>query len=509
MINYITAGAAALIFIVILFLVCYVKTSPDVALVVSGWPRKKPKTLIGTGGIRIPGLQKTDKLYLGQLSVDIKAKSIPTNDFINVNVDAVAKVRVNPELISVAAANFLGRSADSISREIQDSLEGNMREVIGAIKLEPLNTNRDKFSDEIMNKAAKDMEKLGIEILSCNIQNITDENGLIRDLGADNTFAIKKNAAITKALAERDIAQKKAIAEREANDTRVENETVIAERNQALAIKKADLKVVEDTRKAVADAAYEIQKQEQQKTINEKTVIASTTMEILANEKQKEINAAAVEAETEKARKEQELTAERIKIERNKLSAAIERKADAEKYQKEIDAAAALEQRKREAEAQAYEAEQQAKAMKAIAEAEYWKMNQEAQGKKAIADAAAYEIEQRGIAEASAIEKKGVAEAEAMRKKADAFKEYGDAAKAQMVIEKLPEIAAAVAQPISSIQDVRIYGSNGDGVSQMSGQVPTVIKQTMDTVADATGVDMTKIMEASTLEAAVKKTQKN
>ena len=83
---------------------------------------------------------------------------------------------------------------------------------------------------------------------------------------------------------------------------------------------------------------------------------------------------------------------------------------------------------------------------------------------------------------------------------------HGDAAKAQMVIEKLPEIARSVAEPISSINDVRIYGNTGDGISQISGQVPTVIKQTMDTVADATGVDMTKIIEQSTLESAVKRT---
>ena len=69
-----------------------------------------------------------------------------------------------------------------------------------------------------------------------------------------------------------------------------------------------------------------------------------------------------------------------------------------------------------------------------------------------------------------------------------------------------PEIARSVAEPISSINDVRIYGNTGDGISQISGQVPTVIKQTMDTVADATGVDMTKIIEQSTLESAVKRT---
>ncbi len=122
-------------------------------------------------------------------------------------------------------------------------------------------------------------------------------------------------------------------------------------------------------------------------------------------------------------------------------------------------------------------------------------MEQEALGKKKIADAEAYAIEQKGLAEA-----------EAMKMKAEAFKEYGDAAKAQMVIEKLPEIAEAVARPISAIDKVNIYGSDGNGVSQMSGNVPVIIKQTMDVVSDTTGVDMSEIMEKTTLENAVKRT---
>jgi len=195
-----------------------------------------------------------------------------------------------------------------------------------------------------------------------------------------------------------------------------------------------------------------------------------------------------------------------VKIQQNKLEAEIQKKADADKYNMEIAAAAELEQRKRQAEAEAYEAEQKAKAVKARAEAEQFRMEQEAIGKKKLADAEAYAIEQKGIAEAAAIEKKGLAEAEAMEKKALAFQKYGDAAKAQMVIEKLPEIAESVAKPISAIKDVRIYGGDGNGINQLSGNVPAVIKQTMDTVADATGVDMQKIVAQSTLEGAVKRT---
>ena len=500
-------GAIVLLLIVFIAL-CYVKAPPKDAYIISGLS-KQPRILIGKGGLRIPGLERVDKVFLGQTSVDIKTSvAVPTNDFISVMVDAVAKIRVinTPEGIRLAAKNFLNMSEREISSQIQDSLEGNMREIIGTLDLKSLNIDRDGFSDQIAKKAANDMAKLGIEVISCNIQNITDNEGLIKNLGADNTYKIRKEASITKAQAERDIQIAEAEAAKEANDARVKNETIIAEKNNELAVKKANLKVIEDTQKAKADAAYSIQQQEQQKTVNEKTVEAEMTMKLLTQQRQKEVNAAAVEAETEKARREQELTAEQVKIQQNKLEAEIQKKADADKYNMEIAAAAELEQRKRQAEAEAYEAEQKAKAVKARAEAEQFRMEQEAIGKKKLADAEAYAIEQKGIAEAAAIEKKGLAEAEAMEKKALAFQKYGDAAKAQMVIEKLPEIAESVAKPISAIKDVRIYGGDGNGINQLSGNVPAVIKQTMDTVADATGVDMQKIVAQSTLEGAVKRT---
>lgn len=186
----------------------YVKAPPDQAYIISGL-KKESKILIGRAGIKIPFLERMDKLYLGQMTVDIKTEqSVPTNDFINVNVDAVAKVRINPTTdgIKLAAKNFLNKKPGDIALDLQDSLQGNMREIIGTLSLKVINTDRDSFSDQVMMKASKDMDKLGIEILSCNIQNVTDENGLIKDLGADNTSLIKKNAAIAKAQADRDIS---------------------------------------------------------------------------------------------------------------------------------------------------------------------------------------------------------------------------------------------------------------------------------------------------------------
>ena len=194
----------AVLVVVVILLIGYVKAPPDQAYIISGL-RKNSRILIGQAGIRIPFLERLDKLYLGQMTVDIKTEqSVPTNDFINVSVDAVAKVRISPEEkgIRLAAKNFLNKKGADIALDLRDSLQGNMREIIGTLTLEKINTDRDSFSDQVMQKASKDMEKLGIDILSCNIQNVTDEHGLIQDLGMDNTAKIRKDASIAKAEAD-------------------------------------------------------------------------------------------------------------------------------------------------------------------------------------------------------------------------------------------------------------------------------------------------------------------
>lgn len=448
-----TAIAIILFFAVVLF-ISYVKAPPSNAYIISGLS-KEPRVLIGSGGFRIPFFERLDVVYLGQISVDIKTDvSVPTKDFINVDVDAIAKVRVTPtsEGTRLAAKNFLNMTPAQITEQLKESLQGNMREIIGTLELKPLNNDRDGFSDQVMKKASPDMAKLGIEIISCNIQNVTDEEGAIKDLGADNLARIKKDAAINRANAERDVAIETAKAEKEANDARVDADTAIAIKKNDLALKEASLKIQADTAKAEADAAYKIQEQEQQKTINTKTV----------------------EAEIEKTKQEKILTQEKVEIKANQLKAEIEKQADSDKYKVEKDAQAKLEQQKREAEAKKYAMEQEAAGIRA-----------------------------KGEAEAYAIEKKGEAEAAAMDKKAEAYKKYNNAAVIQMLVGVLPQVAESVAKPISSIKDVNIYSGGGaeGGVTAMSGYVPVAIKQVFDVLKNTTGVDMADVMRAGTIQA--------
>ena len=374
-------------------------------------------------------------------------------------MDAVAKVRIEPsqEGIQLAAKNFLNKNPDQIAKDLQDSLQGNMREIIGTLSLKAINIDRDSFSDQVMEKASKDMKKLGIEILSCNIQNVTDDNGLIRDLGMDNTARIKKDAAIAKAQADRDVAIAQAEATKAANDAKVEADTEIAKRNNELDIKRSELKMQSDVKKAEADAAYEIQNQEQQKTIQ----------------------AATVNAQIAKVEREAELKQKEVQVKQQELAAEIEKKADAD--------------------ADKYAAEKKA-------EAELVIRQKEAAGIKAKYEAEAAGIRARGEAEAEAARAKGLAEAEAMEKKAEAYAKYNKAAMAEMMIKVMPQVAAEIAKPLAQIDKITIIGGSGDGsgaVSSVADNVPAVMAKMFETMKETTGVDLAEIMRADTYDAKV------
>lgn len=393
---------------------------------------------------------------LKMISVDVKTEdSVPTNDYINVNIDSAVKVKVSsdPAKMKIAASNFLNKNEEYIRSSVVDVLQDNVREIIGQMKLEEIVQDRKKFADKVQENAAPDMAKMGLDIVSFNVQNVTDNGNVIENLGIDRVVSISKSAQISRAESERDIAVAKASAEKQANDARVEAETAIAEQNNALEIKKQELKKQSDIKKAEADAAYEIQEQEQRKTIE----IATADANIAKQEKEAEI-------------KEKE-----IAVKEKSLDAEVKKQADAEKYA-----------RIQKADADKYEAEQRAEAEKIT--------------KLKEAEA----IQARSIAEAEGTKAKGIAEAEAMEKKAEAMAKYGKAAMTDMIIKVLPQMAEAIAKPLESIDKVSIIGGAGDsGMSTISDNVPQVLAKTIESVKETTGFDLTEVMKANTYDARV------
>ena len=409
---------AVVVLVILLFMaIGYVKAPPDMAYIISG-VKKKSKVVIGKASIRIPFFERLDKLNLRLIPIDVKtSNAVPTADYININVDATVNVKIsnNPEKLRLAAENFLNKNTEYIAGVAREVLEGNVREIVGKMKLEEMVSDRQS---------------------------------------------------------ERDIKVAQASADKESNDAAVAAQTEIAKKQNELAIKKSELQMEADTKKAMADAAYDIQKEEQRKTIE----------------------VATANADIAKQEREIELKQKEVAVTEQSLEAEVKKKAEANKYAAQQQAEAQLYQRQKEAEARQFEAQRQAEAQKAEAEAMRYAKEQEAAGIRAV-----------GEAEASAIQAKGIAEAEAMEKKAEAYAKYNKAAVAEMMIKVLPDIAAKVAEPLGQIDKITIIGGGDgeNGVGKVAGNVPVVMAKVFESMKEATGIDLSEIINADSYDAKV------
>lgn len=450
----------------------YVKAPPDMAYLISGI-RKRPRILIGKAGIKIPFFERVDKLYLGAIQIDVKTKSsVPTIEFINIKIDSTVSIKVSqdPELIQIAAQNFLNLSKEDIAYKINDLLEGNLREIAGTMTLTSMVNNRKAFSEKVQENAVPDLRRLGLELISFNVQNFVDDNDVITNLGIDNVEQIRKDAAIAKSNAQKEIAVADAENAKLANDAKVRAAEEIAMRNNDLAIKQAELQKAADTEKARAEAAKSIEAENQRKLKD----VAET------------------EANIAKAEKEAELKQREIELKEYELTALVRKQADADKYAAEKAAEAKMIQQQRDAEAHAYEQIKKSEAAKRAAELEAEARKAKADADKYAAMAEAEAIAARGQAEAEAIRLKGEAEAIGIEKKAEAQKKMGEASVVEMVMNALPEMTAAAAAPLGNVQSITMYG-DGNG-TKLVKDITGVTNQVMAGLA-ANGVDIRNIIE--------------
>lgn len=497
--------AIVVILLIIILMSGYVKASPDTAIIISGL-RKDPKVLIGKAGIKIPFLERKDELNLQLISIDVKtSNAVPTADYININVDATVNVKISDEheKLKLAAQNFLNKNPDYIARVAREVLEGNVREIVGKMALEEMVSDRQKFATLVKENAEPDLAAMGLDIVSFNVQNFVDGNGVIENLGVDNIVKIQKNAAISRAESEKEIAKAQAMAKKEANDAQVSSEleianaqaraqkeksivlavsereaqeakisadTLIAQKENELAITKAELQKAADTKRAIADAAYQIQKETERKTVEITTAdanIARQEKEILLKQKEAEVMEKALDAEIRK------------KAEAEKF--ARQQKADAQLYEIQKNSDAQLFERQRNAEAEKFEKEKEAEALRATAEAQKFAMEQEGEG-----------IRAKGKAEADAIRAKALAEAEGIEKKALAMQKMNEAAILEMYFNALPDVVKNAATPLNNVDRITMYG-DGNTTKLMKDIMGTVVQVT-DGMKESTGVDLSAVL---------------
>ena len=444
----------AVIFIMIsIFVGRYVKVGPDEALIVSGRKKKLPNgQIVGfrivRGGATFvwPILEVSKTISIRIMPLDVNSSAY-TSQGVQVTVDGIAQVKIDSsqEAIATAAEQFLSHKEEEIKRIATQTLEGHLRSIVGNLTVEEINQNRDAFAQKVQELAAGDLANMGLKIISFTIREIADKNGYLESLGKAQIARVQRDAVIGQAEAKRDADIRSAEAMQAGQTAKYLAETKVAEANRDKEMKVADYQAAINERKAEADLSYDKKKYVIQQEVE------SEAMQVEIVKKQKGIEL----QEQEALRKEKE------------LDAMVRKPAEAERFKTEISAEADRVKRSKEAEAQSYTI-------------------------KAEGFAKAEAIKAAGLAEAEIIMAKGEAEAIALTKKAEAYKLFNDAAMAQMVIEKLPEIASAIAQPLSKTEKIVMIGDSG--ASKITKDITNILAQLPETVKSLTGVDITNII---------------
>lgn len=466
----VAAGVLIALVIIIVFFQNYVKVPPNEALIVSGRRRKYKvkdeggKETVKEFGYRIvrggatfviPFFERVDKLNLGIMQVDIKTtQPVPSQEYIGMMVDGVANIKIGSDAVSVATAaeQFLGWKQDDIAAVAMQVLEGNMREIIGRMTIADLVQNRDKFAQETQRAAMADMKNMGLEIVNLTIQNFSDNDGVLDTLAVKNIAEKKRDADIARSEAERDTVIRQSIADQEGNKARTEANAQIAEQDKILELRRSEYRIEQEKARAEADLAYKVQQENSRK----------------------ELETEHAAAELIRLQKETELQAQQVQIQREKLSIEVRERAQAE----------------RDAEIAAAEARKQV--AQAMADADLYRSTKDAEAKLIVAQKEAEAHLVLAQKEAEAIRLKGEAEAEAMQKKAEAMRLYGQAAMMQMIVDKLPDMARAVSEPLSKTEKIILFGEGG--ATSMARDTTGTLLQTFEAVKDAVGLDIPKML---------------
>merc|ERR1719492_619443 len=357
--------------------------------------------------------------------------NVETKQGVPLTVTGVAQVKImkDPDLLQTASEQFLGKKEDEITETILQTLEGHLRAILGTLTVEEVYKDRDQFASLVREVAVPDVGRMGIEVLSFTIKDVYDNVTYLASLGKAQTAAVKRDAEIGVAQANRDAGIREAECEKAAMDVKYNTDTKIEDNSRAFKLQKANFDREVNTAKAEAQLAYELQAAKiQQKIRNEEIQI-----QVVERRKQIEIE------EQEIRRKEKE------------LMSTVKLPAEAEGYK-----------------------------VQTIAEG---KRTQTVEGARAEAE----RVRLIGASEARAIEAVGRAEAEKMRMKASAYKQYGDAAIMALVLEALPQIAAEVAAPLAKTDEIVLLG----GADKTTTEANKLLGQLPPAVQALTGVDVT------------------
>lgn len=411
---------------------------PNEAMVVSGFCRSPPVMVAGGRVLVVPCLQQIQRISLNTLTLNVRSEKVYTRHGVPISVTGIAQVKIqgqNKEMLAAACQMFLGKSEAEIAQIALETLEGHQRAIMAHMTVEEIYKDRQKFSEQVFNVASSDLVNMGISVVSYTLKDIQDDQDYLRSLGKGRTAQVQRDARVGEAEAKRDAGIREARARQEQVSAQLLSEAATAKAQRDFQLQQAQCDGAVSARKAQADLAYQLQ-------------VARTQQAIAAQRAQVALVERAQRAqlqEHEVGRRERE------------LEATVRKPAEAERYRLERLA----------------EAQRAQLMMEAEAEAEAMKVT--------------------GSARADALARRSQADAAQAAAKAEAFARYPEAAVVDMVLQRLPQVAEAVAQPLLGTRRVTLVGAATGpvGVARIPTEILDVVSRLPGAIEAVAGVTVT------------------
>lgn len=415
----------------------YKVAKPNEALIIAGSRRSTGgiRVVVGGGAIVYPLINVAKRVSLEIQSIPVGLAGAVTTQGVPVAVEGIVNVKIadDEDAIRQAAQRFLDSQA-RIPDIVRNVMEGSLRTIIGQLTVDELIRDREVFAARVQEVANGDLQGTGLAIDVFTIQSISDSEQYIENLGRKAAAEVRRDAEIAEAEAQRQAREKQEVARQAV----LEAEKATRLKEQAIQREVATATAVAEQAKPLADA------QARRDVVLQETEVA----ELVAQRRDKE------------------------------LDAEIRRTADAERYAAEQGA---------EADRYRVKADAEASRDRRLLEAEAERANLEA-----LAAGRSYEERELGKAKADAIRDTGQAEAEAMSKKAAAYAKYEEAATLELLVSRLPDVARAVAEPISNVKNITIIDT--EGASKLTKVTANTVKQLDEIVESFTGASLSALV---------------
>ncbi len=450
---FIVIGAVVLLALLLIWFFAkqYRKVGPNEILIISGGKKGKIalpdgtekeigfRFRIGGGTFVNPFFETVERLPIEVIPIHGKISEVMTNNSIPVTVEYAAQVRIDTSdyALYLAITNFLSKGTEGIKEVSETVLEGKVRELIGQFTVEELLTRRSEFVAKVAGDTQEDFNRLGLVLMSFGLNEVADTQGYLEALSRPHITEAKYQAEVDQAEKNRDITIRTAKAKKEGEIARLQAEAEIAKINWQNEALKSESQVEVNRKKAQADMSYEL----------------------------------------ERYRIQQELKKEEFKLKHLEMDETIKlEEMNIRKKQKELEANVIK------------PAEARKQQIKTEAEAESFRIKTES-----VAKLEARIAEDK--AEAEKIRMMGKAEADNLQSKAKAFENYNQAAIYQMVLEKMPELASAISEPLSKVDKIVMIEHDGKlGTSKLTGQVADILSQLPEVIEALTGADIKKFL---------------